>query len=227
MHRLSSMRWAAVVALLAAISLSFVATPAYAVSSPPGGESSWHPELAQGTQIQTPDTMHQAYADDGTKVQVWRGMGDQVWMSINGGQPFNPGDAAVTYVAPDVIPLGSNGIGVFHITTSTTRWASIRRGRLEAAMFARCLLGCRGTARHGPASGGSQTGGTAYSSAPTGIESTDLVPGQRTLNPRVRHCDVPAAGAHCARSLRSVASPVRESRVRLEQRSFSRRHWAP
>jgi len=45
--------------------------------------------------------MHEAYADDGTKVQVWRGMGDQVWMSINGGQSFNRGGAAALQLSRD------------------------------------------------------------------------------------------------------------------------------
>src|ERR1017187_2639783 len=41
-------------------------------------------------------------------------------------------------------------------------------------VFARCLLGCRGTARHCPASGGSRTGGVADST----VRAEILVPGR-------------------------------------------------
>jgi len=60
-------------------------------------------------------------------------------------------------------------------------------------MFARCLLGCRGTARQYPASGGSPTGQVAYSTVQADIESTDLTPEQQTLNLRAHRSSCPGS----------------------------------
>jgi hypothetical protein len=49
-------------------------------------------------------------------------------------------------------------------------------------LFARCLLGCPGTTRQHPASGGTETGQVAHSPVFTGTQSTDLIAEQRTLN---------------------------------------------
>lgn len=98
----------------------FGSTAAYAI---PGQDATWsHLNVGfGGTQapgpISTPDTVHETYSNDGrTKVTVWRGFDNQVWVSINSGPAFNIGTTQ-TYVAPSVAPWGINGAVIFHTGT--------------------------------------------------------------------------------------------------------------
>ena len=83
------------------------------------------------------------------------------------------------------------------ISGPATRWPLSRPSRESyrqyplqprpaAVMFAPCLLGCPGTTRQHLASSATVTCAIADYPAGNGMESTDLIAEQRTLNPRVR-----------------------------------------
>lgn len=111
--------------ILAALALVLVgAGSSYAAPySLPGQDASWSPENvgfggpSGPFRVSTPTQIHETYTRDGSsKVEVWRGFDNQVWVSVNAGQPFTIG-ATTTYWAPTVVAIGTSGAAIFHTGT--------------------------------------------------------------------------------------------------------------
>ena len=77
-------------------------------------------------------------------------------------------------------------------------WGKSRRRPREGHQSS-CLLGCRGTCRHCPTAGDTGTGRVAYGRPLTGIESTDPILEQRTLNLRAESRGQPRRGGAAPR----------------------------
>ena len=102
-----------VVALITAFAVCISSSLAFA--NEPGEWNNWAPEEANGLQVQTSDTVSEAYDAHGNFIDVWRGYtNNQVWVAYRNGQPFTIGGTD-TLVAPRVVYYpGSDRFYIFH-----------------------------------------------------------------------------------------------------------------
>ncbi|MEU2438371.1 hypothetical protein ABZ595_19625 [Streptomyces rubradiris] len=105
----------ATAALTALAMLVLTGSPASAAE--PGESNTWIPELENGAQLHSSDTVGEARdPDNGNLVQVWRSDSDNtIWVSLNNGEPVLL-PTAQTYVAPRVVRYGGH-FHVFHTGT--------------------------------------------------------------------------------------------------------------
>jgi hypothetical protein len=83
-----------------------------AVVQPP---PSYSPEEVGGNQLQLQGAFSEARSNDGGLIEVWRGANNnQVWISIDNGEPFTIGSTQ-TYTNPTVTPWGPQGYMIFHV----------------------------------------------------------------------------------------------------------------
>ncbi|WP_431952584.1 hypothetical protein [Actinacidiphila sp. bgisy167] len=121
--------WA--VALIAACAVT-LATGSEAFASEPGEGSSWTPEIANHTPIQSRDTYSEARSDSGRLVGIYRGeFDDHVWISVDNETPTSIGygaNTSQTTTAPRVIY--SNGwFYAFHTgTDGNIYWSRVASG---------------------------------------------------------------------------------------------------
>ena len=110
-------RWRlAFMAVLAALAVSVtVVGPAFAAE--PGEDGSWSQEYVGGQPLRVNGHMTEA-RNAGHLLQVWRGeTNNNVWMSLDNGNPFTLGTTA-TYVSPTVVPFGPSSFMVLHTGTN-------------------------------------------------------------------------------------------------------------
>jgi hypothetical protein len=109
-------RWRLVLmAALTALAVSVTFT-ASAFAGEQGESGSWSEEYVGNQQLEVRGHMAEA-RNGGELVQVWRGQNNNnVWLSIENGQPFTLGTTA-TYVSPTIVPWGSNNFIVIHTGT--------------------------------------------------------------------------------------------------------------
>jgi hypothetical protein len=115
-------RWRlALIAVLTTLAVS-VAFAGEANAAEPGEWGDWTQEHVGNQVLEARGTMSEARNGGSNLLQVWRGeTNDIVWMSLNGGNPFqlanSDGTSTETYFSPTVIPYGTNSFMVFHTGT--------------------------------------------------------------------------------------------------------------
>ena len=97
------------------------------LAAEPGEGSTWYQEHVGTENLAAHGTVSEARNTQQDLLQVWRGETNNiVWMSLNGGEPFqlrNPdGSSTATYVSPTVVPYGSNNFMVFHTGDGGDIW---------------------------------------------------------------------------------------------------------
>jgi hypothetical protein len=109
--------WRVLIAALTALALSVVlAGPAVAVE--PGESDEYIQENVGNQELDLRGTLGEARNTQGDLLQVWRGAdNNNVWMSLDNGNPFTLGTTA-TYSSPTVVPYGQSSFMVLHVGTN-------------------------------------------------------------------------------------------------------------
>nr|WP_296072526.1 hypothetical protein [uncultured Actinoplanes sp.] len=115
-------RWAAVVAIPAALAIAISSGTAHAAPlNLPGESTQWQEDdIDDGSghlgPVSTSDTYHEAYQSNNVQVSTWRGNDSHIWFSYRNGPAYTIDSNAHTNVAPSIVPFG-DGWAAFHVGT--------------------------------------------------------------------------------------------------------------